>query len=255
MKKYMLSISIALIIGFLCGKFFLEQYDAYEGIKFSSNEGEMLYFIRYGIYNSEAEMEKNTLSLVNYVYNFDITIPSKTINTIIENIGDASDKCKMFEPRTKWKELNMFNRWSNKYLANSFETKLRSLGGYTTSNVNIIHNVISAKMEENKDVMAECEHNRWNVQQLLMGFRAYKDDELEEFESLRKKSASSNEAKVAFKEFKNKMKNSPEKVHLNICSISMLHKLDKDAEVYDEVFNASIPAILQCIEKHNKEIS
>ena len=58
-----------------------------------------------------------------------------------------------------------------------------------------------------------------------------------------------------FKEFKNKMKNSPEKVHLNICSISMLHKLDKDAEVYDEVFNASIPAILQCIEKHNKEIS
>lgn len=69
MKKYIFSISIALIIGFLFGKFFLEQYDAYEGIKLSSNEGEMLYFIRYGIYDNEEEMEKNTLSLVNYVYN------------------------------------------------------------------------------------------------------------------------------------------------------------------------------------------
>ena len=69
MKKYILSISVALIIGTIFGKFFLEQYDSYEGIRFSSNEGEMLYFIRYGIYASEAEMEKNTLSLVNYVYN------------------------------------------------------------------------------------------------------------------------------------------------------------------------------------------
>lgn len=69
MKKYILSISIALVVGMFFGKFLLEQYDAYEGIKLSSNEGEMLYFIRYGIYNSEEEMEKNTLSLVNYVYN------------------------------------------------------------------------------------------------------------------------------------------------------------------------------------------
>ena len=101
--------------------------------------------------------------------------------------------------------------------------------------------------------MAECEHNRWNVQQLLMGFRAYKDDELEKYENLRNNSSSSDEAKAEFKGFKDKMKNSSEKVHLNICSISMLHELDKDAEGYDEVFNASIPAILKCIEKHNTD--
>ena len=69
MKKYILSISIALVVGVLFGKFFLEQYESYDGIKFASNEGEILYFIRYGIYDSEEEMEKNTLSLVNYVYN------------------------------------------------------------------------------------------------------------------------------------------------------------------------------------------
>ena len=69
MKKYILSISIALVVGIFFGKFFLEQYEAYDGIKFSSNEGEVLYFIRYGIYDSVEEMEKSTLSLVNYVYN------------------------------------------------------------------------------------------------------------------------------------------------------------------------------------------
>lgn len=69
MKKYVLSILMALIIGAICGNFVLKQYHSYDGIKFTSSEGEMLYFIRYGIFESEKEMEKNTISLVNYVYN------------------------------------------------------------------------------------------------------------------------------------------------------------------------------------------
>lgn len=68
MKKYILSISLALIIGVLFGNYFLKQYDYYEGIKFTSNEGDTLYFIRYNIYNSLEEMEKGTISLVNYIY-------------------------------------------------------------------------------------------------------------------------------------------------------------------------------------------
>lgn len=69
MKKYIFSILVALSVGFVCGKIFLEQYDAYDGIRFTSNGGESLYFIRYGTYDSVEEMEKDTLSLVNYVYN------------------------------------------------------------------------------------------------------------------------------------------------------------------------------------------
>lgn len=68
MKKYILSISLALIIGMIFGNFFLKQYEAYEGIKITSNEGETLFFIRYNIYDSIEEMEKGTLTLVNYVY-------------------------------------------------------------------------------------------------------------------------------------------------------------------------------------------
>ncbi|MCF2553466.1 hypothetical protein I6E20_15965 [Bacteroides caecigallinarum] len=100
--------------------------------------------------------------------------------------------------------------------------------------------------------MAECEHNRWNVQQLLMGFRAYKDKELEQFIYLRNKAKTNAEAEAYFKGYKERMKNSPDKVHLNICSVSLLHDLDEKAEGYDEIFNSSIPAILLCIEKFYK---
>ena len=68
MKKYIFSISLALIIGMIFGNFFLKQYEAYEEIKITSNEGETLFFIRYNIYDSIEEMEKGTLTLVNYVY-------------------------------------------------------------------------------------------------------------------------------------------------------------------------------------------
>lgn len=214
----------------------------------------------FGMQYADFTMDKKNYyisQLCNYVYKlmFDDKIDNSHIPDILCNIKiSQKNEEHMKKARDSWKVLPIFNKWSNRYLSNSFETKLRSINANFT-NITMHYELICALFEKNKMEMAECEHNRWNVQQLLMGFRAYKDDELEEFESLKNKSTSSNEAKVAFKEFKNKMKNSPEKVHLNICSISMLHKLDKDAEGYDEVFNASIPAILKCIEKHNKEIS
>ena len=69
MKKYLLLTILAISIGFFMGKLFLEQYDNYEGIKLTSSNGEILYFIKYGEYNSLDDMEKNTLNLENYIYN------------------------------------------------------------------------------------------------------------------------------------------------------------------------------------------
>ncbi len=51
------------------GKVFLEQYDGYKGIRFTSNTGEEVYFIRYGEFNTESEMEQATLTLTSYIYN------------------------------------------------------------------------------------------------------------------------------------------------------------------------------------------
>ena len=69
MKKYILLTILAISIGFFMGKLFLEQYDNYEGIKLTSTNGEILYFIKYGEYNTADEMEKATLNLENYIYN------------------------------------------------------------------------------------------------------------------------------------------------------------------------------------------
>ena len=214
----------------------------------------------FGMQYADFTMDKENYyrsQLCNYIYTlmFDNGIDNKQIPDILCGIVlSEKEEEHMRRTRDAWKVLPIFNKWSNRYLANSFETKLRSIGGNFTD-IAMHYEKMCSLFEENKTAMAECEHNRWNVQQLLMGFRAYKDNELIEFNRLKDNSSSSNDAQAAFKEFKDKMKNSPEKVHLNICSISMLHKLDKEAEEYDEVFNASIPAVLKCIENHNKEIS
>ena len=67
MKKYLFTIVISLIVGFLLSNFILKQYDGFKGITVYK-EGELLYFIEYGIYNDYTDMEKNTINLENYIY-------------------------------------------------------------------------------------------------------------------------------------------------------------------------------------------
>jgi len=69
MKKYLFFVSLAIVIGFFMGKTFLEQYDGYRGIKFSSSSGDIIYFIKYGEYDSILDMEKGTINLQDYIYN------------------------------------------------------------------------------------------------------------------------------------------------------------------------------------------
>lgn len=70
MKKYFLTLLLALVIGFFLANFFLTQYEDFNGIKVSSN-GDNLYFIQYGVFSSYESMEENTISLENYVYNIE----------------------------------------------------------------------------------------------------------------------------------------------------------------------------------------
>lgn len=67
MKKYLLTIIIASIIGFFLGNFLLKQYKDYKSLTVSSN-GEEVYFFEYGVYNTLNDMENNTINLENYIY-------------------------------------------------------------------------------------------------------------------------------------------------------------------------------------------
>lgn len=191
-----------------------------------------------------------------YVYNlmYDDSVDNKHIFDIIAGI-DISDRSNSHVKviKAEWEKSTIFNRWSNRYLANSFETKLRSIGACLGS-AHTHYATMCKLIENNEMAMAECEHNRWILQQLLMGFRAYKDVELEEYRGLK----NDDENKDRLKKYKDQKKKGREKAHLNICSMKLLHEYDKKSENFDAIFNASIPAVMKSVErklKSNKEIS
>ena len=68
MKKYLFTFLLAMVIGFFLSSFFIRQYDSYTGIKVTGI-GNSLYFVQYGVFSSVESMEKETISLENYVYN------------------------------------------------------------------------------------------------------------------------------------------------------------------------------------------
>lgn len=121
MKKYLFSIFVALTVGFFMGKIFLEQYHDYQGLKVTSNSGEVLYFIQYGEYDSLDEVEKNTLTLTNYIY------------TIIDNkyyvyIGVTSNKDNLIKLTNHFSSKG-YVTYAKEFLITN-ETFLESLKNY-----------------------------------------------------------------------------------------------------------------------------
>jgi hypothetical protein len=90
---------------------------------------------------------------INYVYDFyfrDATY--KQIPSELPSIEECDNQ---------WKTLPVSKQWSNRYHANAMKTKIRSF-----------------KIDENPDnidkhidLIAEVEHNRWNIEELLLGYR------------------------------------------------------------------------------------
>lgn len=67
MKKYLFTFLIAIVTGFFLSYIFINQYNDFNGIKVSGT-GEDVYFIQYGVFSSLESMEKETISLANYIY-------------------------------------------------------------------------------------------------------------------------------------------------------------------------------------------
>lgn len=76
---------------------------------------------------------------------------------------DYSDTNKMIE---EWNCGRIYERWSSLYNVAAIPTKLRGIGG--------IEN-----LESNIEILSKVEHNRWNVEKLLMGFRSTSTEEHE----------------------------------------------------------------------------
>ena len=83
-------------------------------------------------------------------------------------------------------------------------------------------------MEEMADLLAKTEHNRWNAEQLVLGFRPLMAEEQQEVIGKDPDSECFAEKKSRFK--REKM------AHLDICSWQRLGEVDPDALAYDSVF-------------------
>ena len=99
-------------------------------------------------------------------------------------------------------------RWSNIYNGNMLWTKLRCVDFYSSDFVS------TKKILE---LLADLEHNRWNMEQLLMNFRPLTNEEQKKVGSEKK--------------YKNVLKS--QMAHLDICSNQRLLEIDADVRKYD----------------------
>lgn len=144
--------------------------------------------------------------------------------------------------------------WSNIYQINTIEFKRRSLG------------LDFSKLDEPdvKELFAKVEHNRWNIEKLLMGYKPLEDHELDEDEietikeylrekqkvnkdELEKIQYGINERDIYYnwekecfkvKKVKKFYKDGPIKAHPNICPFECLPMDDKN---YDICFTLAMP--------------
>lgn len=111
MKKYIMPILSALLVGFLLAKFMIDQYDKKENLKTVFNSYETLYFIQQGVYSTKESMEKNMSDFAYYIYNIENDKYYTYIG--ITKTKENSDKLKGFYEKlgyiTYIKEINVDN--------------------------------------------------------------------------------------------------------------------------------------------------
>lgn len=182
--------------------------------------------------------------LTNAVYN--ATKDNKPLPLDLKNTDDKEVKALV----DKWDKLKECKKISNKLFVDSIYQKLRcimdlseneTLGEYGNpifDNRSFVQDVKSV-IQSHASTIAKCEHNRWNVEQLLMGFTPMKSADDEQFRQLVDEN---NKEKINKK--KSELKESSAKVHPNICDFEHLNMVDPGAKAYDYALNVAIPDIL-----------
>lgn len=193
---------------------------------------------------------------------------------------NMGDKNTYKDLRMSWKTLSIANKWSNKFFVDTIYQKIRGIvpelfdgenvaGAYKNKlfkdgvDKNIESFLIEA-FKKNEVILGQCEHNRWNVQQLLMEFspcgkhddeeccvlnNAYREISLKKQEYDEKSlpdviRLAFNKAKTDFKSKKENLKESEDRIHPNICGYSHLDDVDFWAKQFDINMNNAIPMIL-----------
>lgn len=134
------------------------------------------------------------------------------------------------EANEKWHKLTVALKWSNLYNSYTIRTKLaclRAMRGLSIDDKSHDYDTLS---EDEVDVMAKMEHNRWNVEKLLMGYRK----------------AQENEDKYVHGDFADKLKKNKDLfIHHDIRPFDELNIIKE----LDHEFSRYIPWIMKMTEK------
>lgn len=147
----------------------------------------------------------------------------KMVNAHYFGITDLSDREAI---DTAWNQLTVAQKWSSIHSANMCYLRLRSIGykdGMTQQEV-------ASLIESHINEMAQVEHNRWNTEKLLSGYRALTEEET----AAAKKDVDE----------KQRLKSAPYYAHLDICSFEMLKQIDPDVLQCDIDVLRTIPYLI-----------
>ena len=85
---------------------------------------------------------------------------------------DAIPEEKIWEDAEKmWQGLSVALKWSNMYNSYTIRTKLASLRAMRGLKLDDTSGDFTPLTDSEAEEMAKVEHNRWNVEKLLMGYR------------------------------------------------------------------------------------
>lgn len=172
--------------------------------------------------------------------------------------------------RASWRALSIDKKFSNEFFVDSIYQKIRGILPAASGCITGVGDMPSFKegdslgklLDANRDILARCEHNRWNMQQLLFGYMPCNEEQDKIFERLNsdldkaRAGGAKDEidaAKAKMKAAKRQYKESEFRIHPNLCSYEHLDLVDSGARSYDIDINNSIPRLLELVDKKAAE--
>lgn len=147
------------------------EYRTYENgqLHVKESHGRYSHIYPFGMNNTSFFMDEvpfKRAKLINYLY---CTIPQETGRFVpLAELGKKNQEDIWKKAEECWDTLTVAEKWSNLYFAYSIAYKQQSMQVMETEGL---------KEQERIEAVSIAEHNRWNVEKLLMGYRKPKPSE------------------------------------------------------------------------------
>lgn len=173
--------------------------------------------VEYDVAMPLVQMAKNVNYIYDRCYNDNFENWQGQVQSSVEIDTKERDKL--------WADLSNVKRWSSIYNAMTIPSKMRSIG-LNEDDWDKFYDISLQDIE----ILAQVEHNRWNVEELILGYRPCTDEEQDKI------AADVETQKDAFK---------ARKIHYDLRAYNDLRpdKTGRSAKIYDLCLSAALPLI------------